>query len=93
MRNVHVILILGAALAMVALISRSGVLARRNPGEPVSSAVRAATQMAEAHGLSARDLEGGAKRFPRVVRPSGLRYIVLAEGEGAASIVFANLSS
>lgn len=87
MKNIHVILILGAALTIVALISRSGMLARKNPGEPINSAMRAATQTAEKHELSAQDLEGIAKRFPHagiVVLPSGLRYIVLAEGQGEA---------
>jgi peptidylprolyl isomerase len=49
--------------------------------------MRATAQTAAARELSAQDLEGIAKRFPHaeiVARPSGLRYIVLAEGEGEA---------
>ncbi|MDR0901646.1 MAG: FKBP-type peptidyl-prolyl cis-trans isomerase [Opitutaceae bacterium] len=79
MKNLRFVLMFGVALAIVALI------ARKRPGENDGGATRAAAPVAAAHEWDAKDLEGIARRFPGaeiVALPSGLRYIVLAEGEG-----------
>lgn len=82
MKNLHVLIILAAVLATVAFIARSGVLARKNAGEPMSSAMRAA--MAETTPqLSTEDAQLIAQSWPTArTTSSGLRYIVLSPGAG-----------
>jgi hypothetical protein len=42
MRSFFYILLLGVLLATIALVVRSGMLARKNPGRPINSAMREA---------------------------------------------------
>jgi len=41
-RSFFYLLLLGVILLTIALVVRSGILARRNPGEPINAAMRAA---------------------------------------------------
>lgn len=82
MRSLFVLLLLGAALITAALVTRSGILARKNPGRPINSAMREALNRQQPQ-LSTEDEQtimqvfGTAKKMP-----SGLRYIVRNPGQG-----------
>jgi FKBP-type peptidyl-prolyl cis-trans isomerase len=76
------LLVLGLGLITLALVVRSGLLALKNPGEPINSAMRAALAE-ERPELSTQD-EMTIDRLYQTAHPisSGLRYIVRAHGEG-----------
>jgi FKBP-type peptidyl-prolyl cis-trans isomerase len=82
MRSLVYLLLLGAALLTLALVVRSGMFARRNPGEPISSAMRAA--LAEnTPELSADDARRIRELYPTAsTTPSGLMYLIRAPGAG-----------
>ena len=85
MRNAFYLLLLGTLLLTAALITRSGILARKNPGRPINSAMREALT-AEQPQLSGDDAMLIAKTFGTAHRlPSGLRYLVRAPGTGEAT--------
>ena len=85
MRNAFYLLLLGTLLLTAALITRSGILARKNPGRPINSAMREALN-AEQPQLSGDDAMLIAKTFGTAHRlPSGLRYLVRAPGTGEAT--------
>ena len=42
MRNVFFLVLLGAGLLTAALVTRSGILARKDPGRPINKAMREA---------------------------------------------------
>ena len=80
LRTLLVPALFGLALLIAALITRTGILARKNPGEPINSAMREAMGQAS---LPPRDAEQVAQRFPNaIVTPSGLRYRVDRPGQG-----------
>jgi FKBP-type peptidyl-prolyl cis-trans isomerase len=86
MRSVFVLILLGVVLASVALVVRSGMLARENPGQPINSAMRTALGD-KAHQWSERDTQLIAQRYNGAVdTPSGLRYLVRTPGEGDATV-------
>ncbi len=84
MRSFFVLLLLGVVLATIAVVVRSGMLARKNPGEPLNAAMRAAMTEASFQWpekdtqLIARNYNGASDT------KSGLRYLVRAEGTGTA---------
>ena len=82
MRSFFVLLFLGVVLLTIALVVRSGMYARKNPGEPINATMRAA--MAEAAPqLSENDRLLIAKNYPGTLEtPTGLRYLVRAPGAG-----------
>ena len=85
MRNAFYLLLLGTLLITAALITRSGILARKNPGRPINSAMREALN-AEHPQLSGADEMLIAKTYGTAHRlPSGLRYLVRAPGTGEAT--------
>lgn len=80
MRSFVVLIGLGLILATIAIVVRTGVLARRNPGRPINAAMRAAMETPQ---LSTQDAAVIEQRFPNAHRnPSGLMYVVHAPGEG-----------
>ena len=85
MRNVFYLLVLGVVLATIAIVVRSGIFARKNPGRPINSAMREAME-AQRPQFSASDellidkTYGAAHKLP-----SGLRYVVRAPGTGTAT--------
>ena len=82
MRSVFYLLLLGAILASAALITRSGILARKNPGRPINSAMREALN-AQNPQLSTEDEMHVAQHFGTAHKlPSGLRYLVRNPGSG-----------
>ncbi len=85
MRSFFYLLLLGVVLATLALVVRSGLLARKNPGRPINSAMREAMnadqpQLTGNDALLIDQTYGGARKFP-----SGLRYVVRAQGTGTAT--------
>ncbi|PTY01173.1 FKBP-type peptidyl-prolyl cis-trans isomerase [Opitutus sp. ER46] len=82
MRNVFYLLLLGALLATVAIVVRSGLLARKDPGRPITAAMREALQGNEG-GFSAADEALIAKTYGNAQKlSSGLRYVIRSPGTG-----------
>ena len=79
MRQFGILLILGLLLAFITWQARTGVFRRAHPGEPANKHMRAAmeNQLSEADAAILREQYQTAH-----VNPSGLRYIVRAQGEG-----------
>lgn len=83
MRSFYYLLLLGAFLLTAALVTRSGILARKNPGRPINSAMREALDRNNPQ-YTAEDELLIAKLFGNAHRlPSGLRYVVRANGTGS----------
>lgn len=85
MRSFIYLLLLGVLLITAALVTRSGILWRKNPGRPINSAMREALdkqtpQLSTDDALQIEQLFGTAHKLP-----SGLRYIVRAPGTGTAT--------
>ena len=85
MRNFFVLLLLGVTLLTIALVVRSGTLARKNPGEPINAAMRAALAE-QSPQLSSEDAAFIRQNYRTAyVQPSGLRFVVRAPGTGKAT--------
>ena len=82
MRSLFYLLLLGVGLITLALVVRSGILARKDPGRPINSAMREAMN-ADNPQLNAEDARLIDQSYASAHKlPSGLRYIVRAPGEG-----------
>ena len=82
MRSFFYLALLGIALLTIALVVRSGMLARRSPGRPINSAMRQA-MAAEAPQLSTNDALLIAQTYGNArVSPTGLRWVERAPGTG-----------
>ena len=82
MRNLFYLALLGVFLLTAALVTRSGILARKNPGRPINSAMREAIN-AENPQFSADEEMLVNKTYATAHKlPSGLRYVVRAPGSG-----------
>lgn len=82
MRSFFYLALLGVVLLTIALVVRSGNLARRNPGRPINSAMRAALA-AEAPQVSTEDAMLIAKTYGNArTSPSGLRWVERKPGTG-----------
>jgi FKBP-type peptidyl-prolyl cis-trans isomerase len=82
MRSVFYLLLLAAILGTAALVTRSGLLARKNPGRPINSAMREAINKQHPQ-LSTDDEMLVAQQYNTAHKlPSGLRYVVRAPGTG-----------
>lgn len=80
MRNAVYLLLLAVILITIALVVRSGMLARKDPGRPMSSAMREAMDTPQ---LSAEDARVIAEKYPNTTKtPSGLLYIQRTPGTG-----------
>ena len=80
MRSVFVLALLGVIFATIAIVVRSGMLARKNPGQPINSAMREAFCVQE---LPARDATVIAQKYPGAREtPAGLRFLVRKAGTG-----------
>ena len=77
MRSLLFLLLLGALLATVALITRSGILARNDPRDrPVNSAMREAMDKRVPQVSTQDDLYLTEHYQSAVRRNSGLRYVI-----------------
>jgi FKBP-type peptidyl-prolyl cis-trans isomerase len=80
MRSFFVLALLAVVLVTIAIGVRSGIFARKNPGKPINSAMRAAL---DAPQFGTEDAMIIAQRYPNARKTeSGLMYVVHAPGEG-----------
>jgi FKBP-type peptidyl-prolyl cis-trans isomerase len=80
MRTLIVPAIFGLILLAIAITTRSGKLARENPGNPINSAMREAMNMMV---LAPEQEAYISQRFPGVeITQTGLRYLITEPGEG-----------
>jgi FKBP-type peptidyl-prolyl cis-trans isomerase len=85
MRTALYLFLLGVALLTLALVVRSGLLARKEPGRPINSAMREAMneeapQLSEADAAIIRQKYGNAHRLH-----SGLLYVIRDPGTGGST--------
>jgi len=85
LRSFFYLALLGALLGTIAIVVRSGIFARSNPGRPINSTMRAALaanspQLSTDDSLLIAEQYGSAKKLP-----SGLRYVQRARGTGDAT--------
>jgi len=84
MRSIFYVALLGTALLTIALVARSGILSRKNPGRPINAAMRAALD-ADSPQLSTEEAMLIARTYGTAHRlPSGLRWVERAPGTGPA---------
>jgi FKBP-type peptidyl-prolyl cis-trans isomerase len=82
MRSFFYLLLLGILLGTVALVVRSGIFARNNPGRPINSAMREAMNANQPQ-LSSEDANLIDQTYANARKtPSGLRFVVRAPGTG-----------
>lgn len=80
MRQYGILLILGLVLAFIAFQARTGILRRKNPGEPANKYMR---EIMESPQLSERDATIIRQKYDTAhLNPSGLRYIERRPGTG-----------
>ena len=85
MRNVYLLLLLGAVLGAIAIVARSGLLSRKTPGEPASKYMREVMDAPQTPQLSMEEAAVIAQQFATAtVNPSGLRYLIRSPGTGEA---------
>jgi FKBP-type peptidyl-prolyl cis-trans isomerase len=85
LRSFFYLLLLGVVLLTIAIVVRSGMLARKNPGEPITAAMRAALASEQKPELSQPDELYIEEHYPTArIHSSGVRYILLAQGAGDA---------
>jgi FKBP-type peptidyl-prolyl cis-trans isomerase len=83
-RSWFYLLVLGLGLLTLGLVVRSGMLMRKNPGEPINAAMRAALSSERAEYSTADDLMINQLYPTFSETPSGLRFVVLGHGTGGA---------
>lgn len=82
MRSFFYLLLLGVVLATIAIVVRSGMLARKDPGRPINSAMREALN-AENPQFDTQDAMLIAKTYGNARKsPSGLLWVERAPGTG-----------
>ena len=83
LRSFFILLLLGVTLLTIAIVVRSGMLARKNPGEPITAAMRSALASEQKPELSTTDELYIEEHYPTArILPSGVRYILLGQGTG-----------
>lgn len=84
MRSFFYVILLGVILLTIALVVRSGMLARKDPGRPINSAMREALAQ-ERPEYSGEDAMLIAQKYGNAHKqPSGLMYLPRAAGTGTA---------
>jgi FKBP-type peptidyl-prolyl cis-trans isomerase len=85
MRSFFVLILLGVVLVTLALVVRSGIISRKNPGEPINGAMRVALADTGRQ-WSERDTQLIAKNYNGARdTESGLRYLIRQPGTGEAT--------
>ncbi|MEY2879633.1 MAG: hypothetical protein RLZZ15_2013 [Verrucomicrobiota bacterium] len=85
MRNFFGLLLLGIVLATIAVVVRSGIFARKDPGRPINSAMREALDATHPQ-FSADDAALLRQTYPTAhSAKSGLQWVVRAPGTGEAT--------
>ncbi len=85
MRSFFYLLLLGVVLATAALVTRSGLLARKNPGRPINSAMREAINKQSPQFTTDDEMLIAQQYGTAHKLPSGVRYVVRAPGTGDAT--------
>jgi FKBP-type peptidyl-prolyl cis-trans isomerase len=86
MRSFLYLLLLGVALLTLAFVVRSGLLARKDPGRPINSAMRSALESEGTPELSEVDADFIRSKYPNARKlPSGLMYVLRAPGQGGTT--------
>ena len=84
LRSFIYLLLLGVILLTIALVVRSGMLARKNPGRPINAAMREALEDQGMPQVSTQDSLIIAQRYGTAHKlVSGLRYVERAPGTGS----------
>lgn len=87
MRNFFYLLLLAVILITIALVVRSGLLWRNNPGRPINAAMREALDK-QSPQWSSNDEQLILQQYPNAHKlPSGLRYVVRAQGKGNKPVI------
>jgi FKBP-type peptidyl-prolyl cis-trans isomerase len=81
-RSFFILLLLGVMLLTLALVVRSGMWARKNPGEPINSAMRLAMAKDQPELTTSESLLVEQIYPTAAVTKSGLRFVVRAPGAG-----------
>lgn len=82
MRSFLYLALLGVVLATIAIVVRSGLLARKDPGRPINATMREALA-SESPQLSEADANLIRRKYPNAHRlSSGLLYVERAPGTG-----------
>jgi FKBP-type peptidyl-prolyl cis-trans isomerase len=85
MRSFFYVFGLGVVLLTIALVVRSGMLARKNPGEPINAAMRRALADT-AYQWPEADADRVSRRLPGAAdTPEGARYLTTQPGTGTAT--------
>ena len=82
MRSYLYLALLAVILGTAALVTRSGILARKNPGRPINSAMREALDKQNPQYSASDEMELNQRFGTAHKLPSGLRYVVRAQGTG-----------
>lgn len=83
MRTFIVLILFGLGLLTLAIVVRSGIFARKNPGRPINSAMRLAMENEGIPEYSSEDAMIISKKYIGSHRqPSGLIYVPLRAGSG-----------
>src|SRR4051812_47584078 len=82
MRSAFYVILLGAFLHTAALITRSGILARKNPGRPLNSAMREAMNAEMPQYTADEEMLINRTYGNPHKTTSGLRYVVRNPGTG-----------
>jgi len=86
MRSFFYLLLLGVVLATIAIVVRSGLLARKDPGRPINSAMRAALEEEGTPELPAADADTIRHKYPNARHTkSGLLFVVRDPGAGTVT--------
>jgi FKBP-type peptidyl-prolyl cis-trans isomerase len=85
MRNIYYLLLLAALLITAAFVTRSGILARKNPGRPINSAMREAINKQNPQFSTSDEMELNQRFGTAHKLASGLRYVVRAPGTGTTT--------
>lgn len=85
MRSIFVLLGLGVTLLTIAVVVRSGMFMRKNPGEPINAAMRMALADV-AYQWPEADAARLAREYPGAIETTnGARYIITRPGTGDAT--------
>ncbi len=83
MRSFVYLALLGVILVTIAFVVRSGLLARKDPGRPINSAMREALDKQGTPELSGADADIVRHKYPTATRTdSGLMYLIRNPGAG-----------
>jgi FKBP-type peptidyl-prolyl cis-trans isomerase len=86
MRSFFYLILLGVVLSTVAIVVRSGIIARKDPGRPINSTMREAMANESGKQLSGEDARLVDQTYANAHKlPSGLRYVVRRQGTGDAT--------